>query len=794
MEQVYSVFRRPSSLPNAEWRERALKCSVSSRSALAFTADSLDGPGRVLSFGVYVVDLNTPWHPWQVLNHNEEITCLEWDSSGTRLMVGDAVGSILIFQMNNFLLNQWTLVSTTKFPGEHLLAGVWFHSGKKVAVNIEKKDSCMYLEKYSHLKFEPSMKRMGGKRSEGCLAISASGLVCVVLLCGDNSIVSSSQPLTYFRNRLQLVDLNYGKNGSIIAICSDGLSRSPVRCFAIVLVMDQDKCQINIEPFSGFCPNSQNEEGYRRVTHLRCVLKEASDAVVVSVTNGQQGILELWELTEETVSLHPLVGKCENRTSVSWRLHAVSSHASPVAALATPRLSLYELSRPQSCIVVAFKDHSVKCFAREKLTCLSSVSTMVSPHAIKSQQHGQISYMCISHTGCVLIAIDSLSQLALFRLPPVTEPGAPISVPFAATVLEYCLITGVDWWDVLVSLRPGLIEKVSEKLCEVFDKQPPGIQQFYESRFLAIKGSLYRLLNMGFIKAGDCHAQMMLSAVSCGIKALLRPRETKPDGGPADTLSALINDRAQVSNTMDKVLVNLDTREFFVEPAILPSVQHHVQWVSDLALHLMASLPLQICHRQRFPGGGLIQDAKSINTIRELLVIFRMWGLLSESCLPVYTRMTENLDVLGVLFKLLTKTLINHGSEPDATLLEECSVLPSQILIPSLDLASHSHEGVCGPALFVQPLPLALEFGMMADFVATHHHKTAGTVEGSVRSTSHTDIVRHISLGKHVVQVRKCTRCFSLSMLRSSQNLSVMRAWEQRWLRCCPCGGQWMLF
>lgn len=154
--------------------------------------------------------------------------------------------------------------------------------------------------------------------------------------------------------------------------------------------------------------------------------------------------------------------------------------------------------------------------------------------------------------------------------------------------------TGVDWWDVLVSLRPGLIEKVSEKLCEVFDKQPPGIQQFYESRFLAIKGSLYRLLNMGFIKAGDCHAQMMLSAVSCGIKALLRPRETKPDGGPADTLSALINDRAQVSNTMDKVLVNLDTREFFVEPAILPSVQHHVQWVSDLALHLMASLPLQV--------------------------------------------------------------------------------------------------------------------------------------------------------------------------------------------------------
>lgn len=30
---------------------------------------------------------------------------------------------------------------------------------------------------------------------------------------------------------------------------------------------------------------------------------------------------------------------------------------------------------------------------------------------------------------------------------------------------------------------------------------------------------------------------------------------------------------------------------------------------------------------------------------------------------------SDNLDILSLLFKLLTKTLITHGSEPDDTLL-----------------------------------------------------------------------------------------------------------------------------
>jgi hypothetical protein len=63
----------------------------------------------------------------------------------------------------------------------------------------------------------------------------------------------------------------------------------------------------------------------------------------------------------------------------------------------------------------------------------------------------------------------------------------------------------------------------------------------------------------------------------------------------------------------------------------------------------------------------LLRDYKALNTLRELLVIIRIWGLLRQSCLPVFVRSAENLDVLGLLFRLLSRLI--QTSEPDENLL-----------------------------------------------------------------------------------------------------------------------------
>ncbi len=51
---------------------------------------------------------------------------------------------------------------------------------------------------------------------------------------------------------------------------------------------------------------------------------------------------------------------------------------------------------------------------------------------------------------------------------------------------------------------------------------------------------------------------------------------------------------------------------------------------------------------------------------RELLVIFRIWGLIRHACLPTFSYM-ENVDVVATLFRILTRLL--QTPELDDTLL-----------------------------------------------------------------------------------------------------------------------------
>lgn len=812
MDHIYSVLRRiiPSTATNVDWMtEGKTVLSVSSRNTIAFTSttDLEDNVAKLCRYHVYVADLNMPWEAYKVLCHNEEITCVEWDVSGTKLLIADTVGCIQIWSMKDFLLNEWTQLSTTSFHGEYILSAAWFHNGKKIAMNMEKKDNPVYLEKYSYIRFGPSVRQFGGRPSEGCIAISSSGLVCAVILQSDGNAVTSGEILGQFRSKLKVVDLCYAKNGDFLVVATDGLVQSSVHCYRVGLKVSQEKCVISCQPFSSFylnchatCPPGEKPT-YVRVTHLKFVLREAADAVVVTASGTSGSIVELWELREKPVIFHKIfqTASSENQPkTVVWQHHASSTATSSVVAIATPRLSIYDISPPPSYILVAYKENVIKCFYRETLQLVCSISVNTGTHrrdehSLKHYLSGAaISDMQLTWTGCTVIAIDALSQVFLYRLSPITDPGGPMSPSYAITMLEYCLMTGTDWWDVVLSLRPGLIESICEKLTESFNRQPSSAQQYWLSRFLALKGSLYRCLSNGQAKAGDCHALVMLNAVAAAMKGLLRPRDlSSQDKGPAENLTAILTSKGtETIIHMDKVLLHLEHKEFTVEPQTLQSLQHLTQWVADCAIYLLASLPHQYHSLLRFPGGGLINDPKAINTLRELLVIIRIWSFLNESCLPVFTKMADNLDVLSLLFKLLTKVLLSHGSEPEDTLFDECSLLPNQVLVPTIELGTHA-QGVASPALFMNSLPLQFEYHCQPEFL--RYTSKVHSIEGTIPQQHIVDIVRHVSLGYNPAAVRQCTRCCSSSMLKAGTRSAATRAWDQRWLRFCPCGGQWRL-
>ena len=61
-------------------------------------------------------------------------------------------------------------------------------------------------------------------------------------------------------------------------------------------------------------------------------------------------------------------------------------------------------------------------------------------------------------------------------------PGGLHSPNNLVTMLEYCLVSGYDWWDLTICAKPGHLEAICERLTEDFNKQPPALQQLYWSR------------------------------------------------------------------------------------------------------------------------------------------------------------------------------------------------------------------------------------------------------------------------------------------------------------------------
>lgn len=187
---------------------------------------------------------------------------------------------------------------------------------------------------------------------------------------------------------------------------------------------------------------------------------------------------------------------------------------------------------------------------------------------------------------------------------------------------------------------------------------------------------------------------------------------------------------------------------------------------------------------------------KALNLLRELLVIIYFWKASNSSCLPHFNKMHENLDVVALLFKLLSKLVVSAENKLDESLLDECSVLPSQVLIQQMDLCPKS-IGVASPALHTMPLPLLIVYGNKPPFFS--FTTKVKMIDGSVSCIGKRkmDIVRYTCLGvvdETTPNIRCCTRCNSLSYIKSPMRLPAARAWDQQWTRKCICGGPWRVY
>ncbi|KAL0181405.1 hypothetical protein M9458_023811, partial [Cirrhinus mrigala] len=187
------------------------------------------------------------------------------------LLSADGDGQIKCWGMAEHLVNSWECTQSSSVDGDPIIALSWLHNGVKLALHS---GSTNFGEKFSRVKFSPSLTLFGGKPMEGWLAVTVSGLVTVSLLKPNGTLLTASESLCRLRGRVALADIAFTGGGNIVVAATDGSSSSPVQFYKVC-------CRIDTELlpslFMRCTTDPVRRDKYPAVTHLKFLTRENSE-------------------------------------------------------------------------------------------------------------------------------------------------------------------------------------------------------------------------------------------------------------------------------------------------------------------------------------------------------------------------------------------------------------------------------------------------------------------------------------------------------------------------------------
>ncbi|XP_073847646.1 mediator complex subunit 16 [Musca autumnalis] len=740
---------------------------------------------------VSVCDLVSPWQSFKITTSKNLVSALEWNQTGELLLVGYKHGICEIWTTRNHGINNWKLVYKANLPFEEIIQAKFFHNGKQMFFNSHKKDLQAYSDKFERSDFRPSLTHFGNTPMEGCFLLSSSGLMGAFAIpqllpamfdVAGNSIQPTelnihTYSLELSRSYITHSCLDYSPNGTF-SVVVNSWNEPLINCYKVAIEKEnQDTLALKCGSLTSVFFQKDDMES-KQVSHIRWRSINGDEMLFVVYDYMDGSFMEQWILTKKHQAVHKLLQK--NKTDFvqweQWELSAKLSLSSKVCDICLTKLPSDSL-----LIFATLKDYSVQVLEM-------GLKKLASPVVERMPEDHQRGVPCkllasdITFLNQLLIIFDNLGQMYAMQVPnhqyDKNYKMNPLSLP--AALLEYSIVTGIDASDVLMLNLPNL-EVLAEKITENFTRQHNFTRQYYYSNFLSLKSNLCRIQT----KQQDFDNLITLHSISIAFKSLLRPSDlSSQDKGPAENLSMILSDPNPQYTDVDKVLCVLDPKDFTVEPTTLQSLQQLIQWVADLALSILNKLPEDIMKAKfnKKHGYDISRDMIAISSIRELLVMIRIWGLLNPQCLPIYTKSVENFDVLPVLFRLLTR-LYQNPNEPDDVLLDDCSVLSTQVLIPSRHtntpttlLNSHATAKLFPFVFQTSVEPLALQ--------DLHYDEV-------VFPNSCRDDVSNLHLGSKVKTIRKCIRCGFINNINKTAKTAALKAWCQRW-QYCHCGGFWL--
>ncbi|PNI16970.1 MED16 isoform 9, partial [Pan troglodytes] len=310
------------------------------------------------------------------------------------------------------------------------------------------------------------------------------------------------------------------------------------------------------------------------------------EKVLLCASSQTSSIVECWSLRKEGLPVNnifqqisPVVGD-KQPTILKWRILSATNDLDRVSAVALPKLPISLTNTdlkvasdtqfyPGLGLALAFHDGSVHIVHRLSLQTMAVFYSSAAPRPVDEPAMKRprtagpavhLKAMQLSWTSLALVGIDNQSVL---RLSP--SMGHPLEVGLALRhllfLLEYCMVTGYDWWDILLHVQPSMVQSLVEKLHEEYTRQTAALQQVLSTRILAMKASLCKLSPCTVTRVCDYHTKLFLIAISSTLKSLLRPHFLNtPDKSPGDRLTEICTKITDVD--IDKVMINLKTEEF----------------------------------------------------------------------------------------------------------------------------------------------------------------------------------------------------------------------------------------
>ena len=307
---------------------------------------------------------------------------------------------------------------------------------------------------------------------------------------GSKDMQVKMESLTPGRVRLNLVDIAFNPNGLLGIITSDGQIASAIQCYTVRVSQHDGSLELKARSAPSLYAKCHRDASFRdsltaRVTHVRYMLRDSCDVLMIAAGDTKASVIELWYTVSDRMPLHRLYQANMSATDTpshrqSWAFQSSIQHASLPLSIAVPKFPIvYQQTTDPSqqmfqYVAVAYKDGSVKLINKKTFTPMATTNLdMGWSDAGQEKRRRVIAYLCVMEqtlTGCALVGIDQLGTMYAMKVVNTRDPVTHVPPTYLLAMLEYCIVAGFDWWDVLAALRHSKLANMSfmPSVCSIY--------------------------------------------------------------------------------------------------------------------------------------------------------------------------------------------------------------------------------------------------------------------------------------------------------------------------------------